>query len=246
MNVLITGCNRGLGLEFVKQFLSEANTGHVFATCRMPAKAAELQKLKAQHPDKLHILTLEVTNLSSYQDIANQVSSVVGSNGLNLLINNAGVQPQGMREKVTAIHMRKAFEVNTIAPYFLSIELLPLLKKASENRPNEAIGVNRAAIIMISSFVSSLENANQDRRALAYRASKTALNMTMKNLASEVKRFNILVASFCPGWVKTDMGTEEAEIEVDVSVSKLLKAFKGLNVNDHGSFKDNNGIKIPW
>ena len=100
--ILITGCNRGIGLELVKQYLKAATPPtHLFATCRDPAKAEELTALEKSHSGQLHVLTLDVTDHDAYPKIAAQVGEIVGDAGLNLVINNAGVLPNEITNPVT-------------------------------------------------------------------------------------------------------------------------------------------------
>ena len=168
--VMITGANRGIGLELVKQFLlSKPAPAHLFATCRDPAKATDLQDL-ADKNSNLHILTLDVTDRASFPRIAKEVGAKVEDQGLNLLINNAAFYPDNRdaRNDTTAELMMKGYETNCVAPLFLSKALLPLVKMAADKNAEAAVGVNRAAIVMMSTAVASIAE-NSGGGAYAYR-----------------------------------------------------------------------------
>ena len=213
-NVFITGCNRGIGLELVKQFLKSPNPPkNLFATCRDPSKASELTDLAKDNPS-LKVLALEVTNHAAYPDIVSQVEKVVGEEGLNLLINNAGVLPDPRGTEVTPELMRQGFEVNTIAPLFITKAFLPLLRAANAKNNAAPVGVSRAAAILMSTAVASIAE-NTGGQITAYRSSKTALNMVMTNLSLELRSEGILVMSMHPGWVKTDMGGPNGLIDTE-------------------------------
>ncbi len=218
-------------MELVKQFLLQKPL-KIIATCRN--KSEELNRLSEENRDILHVLTLELKDHSSFSRFAEQVEEIVGvKNGLNLLINNAAFEPR--EDEPTPDSMQETFNVNGISPYFLTKALLPLIKKASENNAEKAVGINRAAIIMMSSSVGSIEE-NKMGKHLAYRCSKTALNMAMKHLSIEVQNDNILVMSMHPGWVKTDMGGPNALISVETCCSTMLRTLSGLTKKDHGAF----------
>ena len=238
-SVLITGCNRGIGLELVKQYLKCAD--HVFATCRDPAKAEELNAVAAASQGKVHVHKLDVTDYSAFDSIKNVVEATVGENGLNLLINNAGFRPYDE----TAEEMRKGFEINCVAPYFFSKAMLPLVKKSAEKNAALSVGVDRGAIIMMSTAMASIAD-NSGGGSLAYRCSKVALNMAMKNLSHELKEANILVMAMHPGWVKTEMGGEGALITTEECCTTMVKTLAGLTGEDQAVFKRYNNTDIPW
>ncbi|CAH1778636.1 unnamed protein product [Owenia fusiformis] len=244
-SVLITGCNRGIGLEFVKQFLSmKQPPKHLFATCRNPAEAADLQALQAGHSN-LHILQLEVTDESRYASLAEEVGAIVEENGLNLLINNAGILIRTNLPDVTAEVMKKTFDVNSIAPILISQAFLPLLKRAADAQKDAPLGWARAAIVNVSSKVGSCDD-NKRGGLYAYRASKAALNVCTVSLARDLFKDGILATVVHPGWVLTDIGTKNALIESSESISGMLKVMQGLNEETNASFYDYAGKLIPW
>ena len=126
-NVLITGANRGIGLELVRQVLTTTHAKHVIATTRQSSHP-ELDQLRDKHPNRLHVLQLEGTNYSCFPEFVKQVEAIVGDQGLDTLINNAGICLFKLLDEVTAEDMMNVFEVNSVAPLMLTKALLPLLK----------------------------------------------------------------------------------------------------------------------
>ena len=128
-NVLVTGANRGIGLEFVKQLLAQNPLPkHLIATIRKDSE--ELNDLKASH-DNLHVLSYDATNYDSYDHFVNQVQTILGDDGLDLLINNAGIFVKKDLSSLTPQDILQNVEVNAVAPLFLTKSLLPLLKVIS-------------------------------------------------------------------------------------------------------------------
>jgi len=159
-SALITGCNRGIGLELVKRFLSQdINLQHLFATCRDPSSAETLKELQTKHKEKLHILKLDVTHWSEHSDVVAYVKKTVGvEKGLNLLINNAGVLPSlKTLEDITPDVMVQAYETNCVAPIFLTRAFLPLLRTSARNAlPEQAMTVEGACVVEMSTVLASI------------------------------------------------------------------------------------------
>lgn len=141
--------------------------------------------------------------------------------------------------------MRDAYEVNCIAPYFFSKTLLPLVKAASAQNSSLPMGVNRAAIIMMSTAVGSIAE-NSGGGIVAYRSSKSGLNQAMKCFSIDVKGDNIMVMSMHPGWVQTEMGGPNAQITTETCCSTMLNTFEALTEKDHASFLRYNNTPIAW
>ncbi|KAM3961795.1 LOW QUALITY PROTEIN: SDR family oxidoreductase sniffer [Aphomia sociella] len=241
-SVLITGANRGLGLGIVKYLMRENKAEKIFATCRTPSE--ELQKL-SQANKNLYIIHLDVTKTSTFEEVATNVSQVVGEKGLNLLINNAGVAT-----KYTKIHMVKPEQllenltVNTIAPIILTKSLLPLLKQAAQSNSDKPIGIQRAAVINMSSVLGSIAQ-NDQGGFYPYRCSKAALNAATKSMSIDLKKDNILVASMHPGWVKTD-GGNNAPLDIETSINGIFDTIDKLREEDTGKFVQYDGTELPW
>jgi len=245
-SVLITGCNRGIGLELVKQFLKmETPPKHIFGTYRNASNSEELLALAQSNPS-LHLLQMDVTDQAVYDKVVQTVTEVIGEEGLNLLINNAGVLPQNRDlQAVTPQDMRNAFETNCIAPLFFSRALLPLLQKAADKNTEAPMGVAKAAIIQMSTAVASIAE-NSGGGMYAYRCSKAALNMSMKSLSVDLANTGILVMAMHPGWVLTEMGGPNAQISTETCCQTMVQTLAGLTDKDQGAFLRYNNTAIQW
>ena len=193
-SVLITGANRGIGLALVKEFLKQGN--RVIATARQPDKADELNALsKTYHEPNYTVIPMDVTNADSVNQAYSKIAQSFSS--LDILINNAGVNPDVKDEKfedMDIAHFEMAFDVNVVGVARVSRSLLPLLRKGNEPR-----------IINISSGAGSIA-IKTNFKLYSYSTSKAALNMFTRALAAELKPEEIIVVALSPGWVRTDMG----------------------------------------
>jgi len=248
-SVLITGCNRGIGLELVRQFLKHKTHSApeiLIATCRNPDKADELQAVATEHKN-LHVLKLDVNDTDSFDGFVKSVGDIVGdANGLNLLVNNAGMLPSNRAlDVVTPEDMMDAYKTNCIGPMFLTRALMPLLKTAAGAKDGEAMSIGRAAAVQMSTAVASIAE-NSGGGSYAYRCSKSGLNMAMKNLSIDLKGSNIMVMAMHPGWVLTDMGGPNALIDTTTCTSTMIDTFYALTEKDHGAFLRYNNTPIAW
>ena len=250
-SVLITGCNRGIGLEFVRHFLNaKPPPDHVIGTCRDQSKSEDLNALAERYPNRLHIVKFDVTHWNEYDGIVKIVNEIVGvGNGLNLLINNAAILPES--EELDVINpecMIETYKVNCVAPIILSKHFLPLLKIASISNEHEAMGIHRAAIVNISSDWGSIteRETSECGSYYPYRCSKSALNMGMKNLSIDLTEDKIFVTAIHPGWVKTDMGGSNGALSVEESVCMMMKTLSNMAKENHGSFVQFDGAVLPW
>ncbi|KAK5965064.1 SKN-1 Dependent Zygotic transcript [Trichostrongylus colubriformis] len=246
-SVMVTGANRGIGLGLVKEFLKNKEIRHVIATARDPDSA---DKLKEIGDSRLSIVKLEVTCDESIKKAYVEVEKIVGERGLTVLVNNAGalVNYSTFQEPNRA-DLIKNFNINTASVAVLTQVFLPLLRKAAKHGDSDDFSVNRSAIINISSTLGSITNNNMgstERGLMAYSVSKSALNSLMKTMAIDLEPEHILVASFCPGWVQTDMGGSDAHFTIDQSVTALLKSFSQLNKNHHGGYFNKELETIPY
>ncbi|XP_054856503.1 C-factor-like [Eublepharis macularius] len=249
-SVLVTGSNRGIGLEMVHQLVEMTDPPeHIFATCRNPAgsQGKALRDLADKH-SRIHIIQLEVENQSSVKASVAVVESHLNGKGLNLLINNAGVNSYASLETVQPEEMLSVFNTNVVGPILVVQEFLPLLKKAAKETATEEMSCRKAAVINITSKLGSIERGFEVMVAsmLPYRASKVALNMVTVCMAMELKGDGILCATIHPGWVKTDMGTEKAPLDVESSVQGILRVLANLSSSETGAFLDWEGNSLPW
>ena len=234
MKALITGANRGIGLEFVRQLITQ--DVHVFAACRNPSKAGQLLKLQEDFPQQISIIKLDVTDDKSLADSHKLVCSK--TNDIDLLVNNAAIS-QGDQKFGTfeSSKIKSVLEVNTVAPLLVAQQFAQLLKRGE-----------RSKIVNISSGLGSLSRATNPRnpRMNIYSSSKAALNMSTIHMAHDLVDHEIIVVSIHPGWVRTDMGGPNADIETNKSVSGMLQVIDSLQLKDTGSFYDYTGETIPW
>ncbi|CAG2178992.1 unnamed protein product, partial [Oppiella nova] len=198
----------------------------------------ELDQLRDKHPNRLHVLQLEGTNYSSFPEFVKQVEAIVGDQGLDTLINNAGIALRDGLDSVTAEVMLKNFEVNSVAPLMLTKALLPLLKVSGAK--------GKASVVNISSTAGSISKTSS-HTIYPYRTSKAALNMITKCLAVDLKPHNIHVISICPGHLKTDMGGPNAALEVSTGVSGVMNVIKTMVTDDNlGKLINHEGSILPY
>jgi NAD(P)-dependent dehydrogenase (short-subunit alcohol dehydrogenase family) len=227
--ILITGANRGIGLELTEQFAEDG--WQVLACCRNPADAGQLQALsKRDLVIELH--ALDVTNYEQMAALADQL----GHRPIDILLSNAGIYGSkgvGFGE-VDAQEWRQVLEVNTIAPLML-VQTFVEQVAASQHK----------LVAVISSKVGSIAD-NSSGGSYIYRSSKTAVNQVVKSLSIDLAGRDITVISLHPGWVKTDMGGTNAEISTDESVSGLKSILQSAGLAQSGQFLEFNGNSIPW
>ena len=233
--VLVTGANRGLGLEFVRQYL--AGGCSVIGVCRDPAAADELRALGEIH-QALDVFEADMSDTSSIDAFAREI----GDRPIDILINNAGVF--GPKRKADG-DKRQTFgwidygiwldvlRVNTLAPVKMAEALLDNVKNSAQRK-----------IVTISSQLGSI--GETDAGLYAYRTSKAAVNMGMATLAREAGAEDVIVVVLNPGWVRTDMGGDAAVLSAADSIGSLRERIAALSVEDSGAFIDHDGRRIPW
>jgi NAD(P)-dependent dehydrogenase (short-subunit alcohol dehydrogenase family) len=223
--LLITGANRGIGLELAKRYAADGWT--VIATCREPQTATAL---KAQRG-----ITVEALDVTDYAAVDALAAKYRGT-AIDLLLNNAGIY--GNRDGALTVSdcdtYLEVLRVNSVAPMKLALTFLPHLKATKGG----------AKIATISSRMGSISEARGG--SYAYRASKAAINAGMHNLALDLKSSGISCITLHPGWVKTDMGGAGADIDVATSAAGLKTVIDGLTLKDTGKFYNYDGGEIPW
>ncbi len=221
--VLITGANRGLGLEFARQY-SEAGW-QVIGTARKPDAATDLRELGVT------VLQLDVTDSESVAELASNLDG----QPIDMLINNAGILPQ--QDNLPAV------DVDTVA-WILDVNTLGPLRVTQALLPNLADG-QRKTIINISSGLGSIAR-NQSGRFYGYRESKAALNMLSRTLAAELGSKGFIVVAMDPGWVQTDMGGPSATLTPEQSINGMRSVIDSLTEEDTGTYRRYNGAVVPW
>ncbi len=228
MNLVITGANRGIGLELVRQYLERGDIVH--AGVREPAKATELAALAERAGGRLHVAACDVADETSVRAFAAAVPGPV-----HLLVNNAGMRlrPDGL-EDLDADALLRTFRVNAVGPLLLTRALLPRLREAKG-----------AKVASLGSGLGSIAD-NTSGDAYGYRMSKAALSMATRSLAQDLRADDILAVVVSPGWVKTDMGGPEAPLSVSESTAGLIALLDGLTPEQSGGFFDYRGERLAW
>ena len=223
MTVLVTGANRGIGLELVRQMRAR---GHqVIGTARKPEQAMELKETGAR------VVQLDVTDSNSIRAMAEQLKG----QRIDLLINNAGMLGHNAQSfaETDFDQVLATFDVNSLGPMRVTQALLPNILAGSGK-----------TVIQISSTMGSI--ANNSGGYYGYRASKAALNMLNSSLALELADRGITSVVIHPGWVQTRLGGENAAITVEDSVTGMMQVIAKLGPEDSGRFLDYQGEELPW
>ncbi|XP_058011464.1 C-signal-like isoform X2 [Ahaetulla prasina] len=251
-SVLVTGSNRGLGLELVRQLVKKSNPPKwIFATCRDPAGsgAQDLKSLAAEHP-QIVIIALDTNDPCSVKDAAAKVTEHLKEAGLNLLVNNAGILKLSTIETETPENMSEVYKTNVIGPMIVSQAFLPLLRKASQKSPQKGMSCSKAAILNVTSECGSMTTLFgwKLNELISYRCSKSALNMLTRCQSMHFAEDEILCITLHPGWVQTDMGNElgTPPLTMEESLRAILKTLGRLSEKDHGTFINWEGNLIPW
>ena len=228
--VLITGANRGLGLEFCRQY---ANAGwNVIACCRNPGQSSDLKDLSKRY-NSIQIEALDVADF----DQIDSLSKKLRETGIDVLINNAGVYGDKSGHGFGQLDYQAwqhSFLINTIAPMKMVEAFLPQIKLG-----------DKKLIVNISSLMGSLAD-NGSGGSILYRSSKAALNAAMKSLSIDLSNQNIGVLILHPGWVQTDMGGANALIDSKTSVSGMCAVINGFTLAQSGAFVKYDGKPMPW
>ena len=226
---LVTGANRGLGLEFVRQLLGRGD--RVVAACRHPGKATALNALAGEYPGRLRVLPLDVAQAKSRAELVRELPLVCER--IDLLVNNAGVLHSGERfGHLDPAMLEDSFRVNAMGPLLLTEALAGTL-------------ADGAKVVSISSMLSSIAGCSEFRSP-SYCMSKAAQNMATAQLAHALAPRGIVVLALCPGWVQTDMGGAGAPLTPAESVSGLLRTIDAAAVEDSGRFLDWQGETRAW
>ncbi len=221
--VLVTGANRGLGLEFARQY-REAGW-NVIGTARKPDEANELKALNVR------VVQLDVTN----QESADRMAAELASQPIDLLINNAGIFPRvGRIDEIDFDDYNRTLSVNTVGPVRVTRALLPNLRQGK--------------LKMIAGLSSNLGSIAENERGnfYGYRESKAALNMFTKTLAAELGPDGFICVVLTPGWVQTDMGGPNAPLQPADSVSGMKAVLDKLTPAANGTFWSYDGSQMPW
>jgi len=233
---LITGANRGLGLELARQYVAEGWTVH--ACCRRRAQALDLVALATAARESVHVHALDVTRFDAVSALARELRGTA----IDVLVNAAGLfgpkaraegNPGQVMGSIDYGSWREVLEVNTLAPLKMAEAFLEHVATSGQKR-----------IVSLTSSMGSI--AGTGGGYYAYRTSKAALNMVMASLAKDLASRGVIVAVICPGWVRTDMGGPEAPLDKEASIRGVRGVIAGLTRADSGAFLRYDGRRVPW
>jgi NAD(P)-dependent dehydrogenase (short-subunit alcohol dehydrogenase family) len=227
--VMITGANRGIGLELLRQYAQSG--ARVIATCRDPSTATEASALAAAH-DNISLHALEVSDTAAVEALAKALDGT----SIDVLILNAGMMGRDSVTlgKLDAEDFRRVLDVNVVAQAMCLQALAPLVA-ASERR----------VIVGMGSFLGSM-GCNTDGGNYSYRASKAALHAIMLSASHDLREHGIISIIMHPGWVQTDMGGPNATITTEQSVTGMRRVIDGLSQEDSGRLLTYSGEELPW
>jgi len=227
--VLITGANRGIGLEFCRQYAKQG--WQVLACCRQPEQAVELNQLANSMSVEVH--KIDVTNRKGIDELANRLKNQT----IDLVIANAGIYGDSSGHGFGNLHYEnwiKTLETNVLGAVKVIEALLPNLRLS-----------NKPRIAVLSSQMGSIDD-NSSGGSILYRSSKAALNATMKSIAIDLESEGVGVLIFHPGWVQTDMGGTYALINTKTSVTGMVEQISCFNMQNTGQFIKYDGSLLPW
>lgn len=217
--VVITGANRGMGLEFVKQYLALGHT--VYALCRNACDELNNSGAKV-------INQVDVSNPETLPEALGKLAKI----DIDILINNAGVLAHESINDYAPHTIEHQFRVNALGPLLVTQILKPQLVRGSK-------------VALITSRMGSMQD-NTSGGYYGYRMSKAALNMAGVSLAHDLKDSDIAVALLHPGYVQTEMVNFGGDISASEAVTRLIERIKQLNMENSGSFLHGNGDTLPW
>lgn len=230
--VLITGANRGVGLELARLLLARGE--RVIATCRQPEQAGTLQQWAEEFGEQLLVVALDVTDDASVQVARAGLEGAVDR--LDMLINNAGILIKTeILSTFDAAIMQRTMDVNVVGVMRVTTQFLDLLRLGHEPK-----------LINISSQLGSLQKMRPGWGRYSYNSSKAALNMVTRMLAFDLQEMGIAVRAIHPGWVQTDMGGAHAAVTTHDSAASILKLADDLTLANTGMFYVYSGEEHPW
>jgi NAD(P)-dependent dehydrogenase (short-subunit alcohol dehydrogenase family) len=228
--VLITGANRGLGLEFARQYAEAGWT--VLACCRDPERAAALHDLARRQPH----LSIHKLDLSRFEEI-DALARELADAAIDVLLNNAGVYGGSEPNTFGSLDYgwwMEALRINVLAPTRMAEAFLPQVLRGS-----------RKLIVAVTSLMGSMAD-NTSGGAIIYRSGKAALNAAMKSLSVDLKPRGVGVLLLHPGWVLTDMGGPNAPTRPEESIAGMRRVIDAFRPEDSGRFLDFRGRELPW
>ena len=230
MKILVTGANRGIGLEMVK--IAVSKRWQVFACCRNPHTADKLNEVATMSGGLVNVKIVDVTDRAQIQALAYELRNEC----IDILINNAGIygETNGSLGEFSDADWLNTFQINTIAPL-----------RMAEAFVDPVACSQKKLIATMSSKMGSMDD-NGSGGCYVYRSSKAAVNAVVKSLSIDLKPKGITCVALHPGWVKTDMGGPNAEITTRQCVTQLFNILENCTTKDSGKFIDVDGNEVPW
>jgi len=228
--ILITGANRGLGLEFARQYLAEGDA--VIAATRNPGAAHRLRQLERDSKGRLSVVEADVADSASVR----RAAANVPASAIDILINCAGVMG-GDGQTIGSIDYHewmRVLDVNVLGPMRMCEAFLDRVAQSGGR-----------LIVTITSGMGSLAD-NTSGGSIAYRTSKAAVNMAMRTAAIDLRARGISCVVINPGWVKTDMGGPNAKLTPEQSITAMRRVISELGPDDSGRFYNYDGREYPW
>jgi NAD(P)-dependent dehydrogenase (short-subunit alcohol dehydrogenase family) len=224
-SVLITGANRGIGLELARQYAAAG--WEVIACCRKPREATALLKIKG----RVELMPLDVAKPASIKKLA----AALKGRAIDVLLNNAGILGRRVGfGKADSKEFLAVMQVNALGPLLMTEAFVGHVKRSKQKK-----------IVAITSGMGSIASG-ANGGSYAYRSSKAALNMVMTNAARDLKAKGLAIAVISPGWVQTDMGGKQAPLKVSDSAAGIIKVIDRLDASTSGSFFNYSGENLPW
>jgi NAD(P)-dependent dehydrogenase (short-subunit alcohol dehydrogenase family) len=239
-SLLITGANRGLGLGLVKLYADDG--WRIFACCRDPGKATELNAVAAKSGGKVSVHPLDVENHATIDALAKTLAgqpidvllNVAGYYGSKIVSEPGGLQKFGESDYA---EWARIYKINVMGPM-----------KMCEAFVENVAASQQKKMVNISSIVGSIGTIGNGYggNMYGYRASKAALNAITRGMAEDLKPRGVIVVPMHPGWVRTDMGGPSADIDTRTSVTGMKKVIDGLTAADTGKYMVYDGSTLPW
>ncbi len=228
--ILVTGANRGIGLALTRVLLASGNV--VIAGCRRPDESDELKQLARLHPETIDLVKCDVDREKEMEEAAE--ASLERRKKLDVIVNNAGIMPEAGNESILNIDLNlfwQAFDTNVLGVARVIRAFYAML--AQSERPR---------IVNLSSGLGSI-SARTSYDYYAYSTSKAALNMLTRGIANELAPGGVTTVAISPGWVRTDMGGEDATLSPEESARALAETIKEIGPELNGQFLNREGRK---
>ena len=235
--IFITGANRGLGLGLVKLYAK--NGWDVIASCRNPESSIELKDLANKKNNNIKVYSLDVEDLNSIESLAKELQNkpidvllnVAGYYGKSIVSEPGGLQEFGDTDYDDWLRIVK---INIFAPMKICESFIQNIELGKQKK-----------IITLSSIIGSI-GGNDQGMMYAYRVSKAGVNAIMRSMALDLSSRGIIAIPLHPGWVRTDMGGPDADIDTETSVKGMKNVIDNLKKEDSGRYMVYDGSELPW